>query len=48
VTVQYSITDLGLMLTDTVDALRLWAETHIDEVLAAQCRFDGRAQTGTL
>lgn len=48
VTVEYSITDLGRTLTDTVDALRLWAETHIEEVLAAQCRFDGRTQTGTL
>ena len=44
VTVEYSITDLGRTLTDTVDALRLWAETHIEEVLAAQSRFDGRAQ----
>ena len=44
VTVEYSITDLGRTLTDTVDALRLWAETHIEEVLTAQSRFDGRAQ----
>lgn len=43
VTVEYSITDLGRTLTDTVDALRLWAETHIEEVLTAQSRFDGRA-----
>ena len=46
VTVEYSITDLGRTLTDTVDALRLWAETHIEEVLTAQSRFDGRAQAG--
>ena len=44
VTVEYSITDLGRTLTDTVDALRLWAETHIEEVLTAQGRFDERAQ----
>lgn len=44
VTVEYSITDLGRTLTNTVDALRLWAETHIEEVLAAQSRFDGRAK----
>jgi Predicted transcriptional regulators len=46
VTVEYSITDLGRTLAETVDALRLWAETHIEEVLAAQSRFDGRAQPG--
>jgi len=46
VTVEYSITDLGRTLTDTVDALRLWAETHIKAVLAAQSRFDGRGQPG--
>jgi len=44
VTVEYSITDLGRTLADTVDALRLWAETHIEEVLTAQSRFDGRAR----
>ena len=28
----------GMSLTLTVDALRVWAETHIEEVLAAQKR----------
>ena len=42
VTVEYSITDLGITLTATVDALRLWAETHIEEVLASQQRYDSR------
>jgi DNA-binding HxlR family transcriptional regulator len=29
VTVEYSITPLGETLAATVDALRIWAETHI-------------------
>jgi DNA-binding HxlR family transcriptional regulator len=43
VTVEYSITPLGETLATAVDALRVWAETHIEEVLAAQKRYD----TGT-
>ena len=35
VTVEYSITDLGCTLSVTVDALRLWAEIHIEDVLAS-------------
>lgn len=40
VTVQYSITPLGRTLVSAVDALRIWAETHIQDVLAAQSRYD--------
>jgi DNA-binding HxlR family transcriptional regulator len=40
VTVEYSITPLGRTLADTVDGLRLWAETHIAEVQRAQKRYD--------
>lgn len=40
VTVEYSITPLGRTLAATVDALRRWAETHIEDVLAAQRRYD--------
>jgi DNA-binding HxlR family transcriptional regulator len=40
VTVQYSITPLGKTLSATVDGLRVWAETYIDDVLAAQSRYD--------
>jgi DNA-binding HxlR family transcriptional regulator len=40
VTVEYSITPLGETLAATVDALRIWAETHIEDVLAAQSRYD--------
>ena len=42
VTVEYSITDLGRTLTATVDALRLWAETHIEDVLTSQQQYDSR------
>lgn len=40
VTVRYSITPLGRTLAETVDALRGWAEVHIDSVLEAQQRYD--------
>jgi DNA-binding HxlR family transcriptional regulator len=40
VTVEYSITPLGETLAATVDGLRLWAETHIEKVLAAQQQYD--------
>ncbi len=43
VTVEYSITPLGLTLAATVNALRLWAEKHIGDVLAAQKRYDAKA-----
>jgi DNA-binding HxlR family transcriptional regulator len=46
VTVEYSITPLGQTLTATVDALRIWAETHIDDILTAQQRYDGRDGLG--
>lgn len=40
VTVEYSITPLGATLAATVDGLRIWAESNIDDVLAAQKRYD--------
>src|SRR5450756_2273477 len=40
VTVEYSITPLGRTLSATLEALRDWAEGHIDEVRAAQKRYD--------
>ena len=43
VTVEYSITPLGATLSATVDSLRIWAETHIGQVLASQQQYD----TGT-
>jgi DNA-binding HxlR family transcriptional regulator len=45
VTVEYSLTPLGRTLSSTLDALRDWAERHIEEVRAAQRRYD-RASTG--
>ena len=46
VTVEYSITPLGQTLTATVDALRVWAETYIEDVLAAQQRYDAAKSGG--
>lgn len=43
VTVEYAITPLGRTLAATVDALRIWAETHFDDVLAAQQAYDASA-----
>jgi len=40
VTVVYSITPLGGTLATAVDGLRVWAETHLDGILAAQQAFD--------
>ena len=42
VTVEYSITQLGLTLAAAVDPLRDWAETHLKDVLAAQRRYDAQ------
>lgn len=47
VTVEYSITDLGRTLAATVDGLRLWAETHIADVVAAQRQYDARLSVET-
>lgn len=43
VTVEYSITDLGKTLTDTIAAMTRWAEANIETVLEAQKRYDARA-----
>lgn len=40
VTVEYSITPLGRTLSDTVDALRVWAEMHMGDVAKAQTQYD--------
>jgi DNA-binding HxlR family transcriptional regulator len=42
VTVEYSITPLGLTLAAAVDPLRDWAEHNLKEVLAAQRRYDAQ------
>ena len=41
INVEYAITPLGRTLAATVDALRLWAQAHIDDVISAQKRYDG-------
>jgi DNA-binding HxlR family transcriptional regulator len=40
VTVEYSITPLGVTLAAAVDPLRDWTEHHLKEVLVAQRRYD--------
>src|ERR1700710_1129483 len=40
VTVEYSITPLGLTLATALDPLRDWAEHHLKDVSAAQRRYD--------
>lgn len=40
VTVTYDLTALGLSLHQTVRQLKLWSETHRDEVSAHQAQFD--------
>jgi DNA-binding HxlR family transcriptional regulator len=42
VTVEYSITPLGVTLAGAVDPLRDWAEHHLKEVLVAQRRYDAQ------
>jgi DNA-binding HxlR family transcriptional regulator len=42
VTVEYSITPLGLTLAAAVDPLRDWAESHLKEVLVSQRRYDAQ------
>jgi DNA-binding HxlR family transcriptional regulator len=44
VTVEYSLTPLGVALTAPVNSLREWAEAHIGQMLAAQQRFDSEGQ----
>jgi DNA-binding HxlR family transcriptional regulator len=46
VTVEYTITPLGLSLAATLDALRVWAETHMEEVVANQQQYDAGTAIG--
>ena len=49
VTVDYALTELGRTLARTVHQLTLWAEANIDEIQAAQQRYDrGEATTGPI
>lgn len=38
--VEYSLTPLGRTLIDLLDAIRVWAEGHIETVLEAQAAYD--------
>jgi DNA-binding HxlR family transcriptional regulator len=42
VTVSYELTDLGLSLQQMMRGLKLWAETHMDDVLANRATYDTR------
>jgi DNA-binding HxlR family transcriptional regulator len=44
--VDYELTKLGRSLLDLVGALEDWAETHIDDVLAARATYDDEAVRG--
>ncbi|MGN6327925.1 MAG: winged helix-turn-helix transcriptional regulator [Rhodanobacter sp.] len=46
VTVEYAITPLGRTLATALDALRVWAETHMEEVVANQQKYDAGAGDG--
>jgi len=42
VTVTYELTDLGLSLHDLMRGMKVWAQTHMDEVLANREKYDIR------
>jgi DNA-binding HxlR family transcriptional regulator len=42
VTVEYSISNLGKTLSDTVHVLTHWAEIHYDAVISSQNTYDAR------
>ncbi|MEU4588998.1 MULTISPECIES: winged helix-turn-helix transcriptional regulator [Micromonospora] len=42
VTVTYELTALGLSLLKTIQGLKIWAETHMDDVFANREAYDSR------
>ena len=42
ITVSYELTDLGLSLHQMMRAIKTWAETHMDDVLANRATYDTR------
>jgi DNA-binding HxlR family transcriptional regulator len=40
VTVTYELTDLGLSLQRVMGGIKVWAEAHMDEVLANRAGYD--------
>ncbi|MBN9619066.1 MAG: helix-turn-helix transcriptional regulator [Actinobacteria bacterium] len=43
VTVTYELTDLGCSLQELMRAIKRWAESHMDEVLARRASYDERS-----
>jgi DNA-binding HxlR family transcriptional regulator len=43
--VEYSLTPLGLTLREPINALRIWAYGHLQEVAQAQSEYDQRDHT---
>lgn len=43
VTVEYSLTELGRTLGETIEHLSRWAESNMPAILAAQTRYDAQA-----
>jgi len=43
VTVEYSVTPLGHTLAEKMAGISLWAQDNIDQVLAAQAKYDASA-----
>lgn len=40
--VDYELTGLGVSLHDLLESMRVWAETHIDDVEAARASYDSQ------
>jgi DNA-binding HxlR family transcriptional regulator len=47
VRVEYSLTELGGTLAEPLAAVRAWAESHIEQVLEAQDRFDTESESAS-
>ncbi len=45
--VEYRLTPLGETLIGLLDAIRVWSETHIEAVVAAQQRYDAQENVDT-
>lgn len=44
VTVSYELTDLGRSLHEMARGLRVWAQSHMDDVLAHRASYDARTR----
>jgi DNA-binding HxlR family transcriptional regulator len=40
--VDYALTPLGVSLMPAVNAIKTWAEDHIDEIKASRAEYDSR------